>query len=446
MANPQIVSPNPLVSAAPASAPATMTDPRSDPDALEIRFGCIRDATESLCANLEAEDCVAQSMPGASPIKWHLAHTTWFFESFVLKEHLSGYSPFHPAFGFLFNSYYNGAGERHARSERGLLTRPTLAEVLAYRAHVDQRMHSLICAAGSDAASEIRRVVEIGLQHEQQHQELMLTDIKHLFSQNTLLPAYRPALPLATGSVDELGWVDLQEGVHTIGYAGDGFCYDNERPHHRVFVEPCRVADRLISNGEYRAFIADGGYRRPELWLDVGWATVQREGWQQPLYWLRGPGEYTEFTLAGERDLCDAEPVAHVSYLEADAFARWAGARLPTEAEWEIACGTRSVEGNFVDSARLHPSVAGDRSESGTRQLFGDLWEWTCSSYSAYPGYRPDDGTLGEYNGKFMCNQFVLRGGSCASSRSHLRSTYRNFFYAPDRWQFTGIRLAKEPD
>jgi ergothioneine biosynthesis protein EgtB len=416
---------------------------------LATRFRSIRNYTENLCASLDPEDCVAQSMPDTSPTKWHLAHTTWFFETFVLKEHASGYTPFHAGFGFLFNSYYNGAGERHTRSERGVLTRPTLKEILAYRAHVDEHMDVLVGGGSADEtgdAREIQRVTEIGLQHEQQHQELILTDIKHLFAQNALLPAYRPPLSISSRSADELGWIQVPEGVHTIGYAGDGFFFDNERPTHRVFVEPCLIADRLISNGEYREFIADGGYRRPELWLDLGWATVQREGWQRPLYWLGDPDGYSEFTLAGERQLCDAEPVSHLSYVEADAFARWAGARLPSEAEWEVACGSRPVEGNFVDSARLHPAMAGDHKEAGPQQLFGDLWEWTCSSYSAYPGYRPDTGTLGEYNGKFMCDQFVLRGGSCASSQSHLRSSYRNFFYAPDRWQFSGIRLAKELD
>jgi ergothioneine biosynthesis protein EgtB len=436
------------------------------------RFESVRAFSEALSANLDPEDCVAQSMPDASPTKWHLAHTTWFFETFVLKEHVPNYTPFHPTFGYLFNSYYNGAGERHARLERGVLTRPTLSEILAYRAHVDEHMIALIRGSRLGASTDMQRVIEIGLHHEQQHQELILTDIKHLFAQNPLLPAYRPTLATTTRSAVALGWKSLPEGVHTIGHEGDNFSYDNERPSHRIFVEPCRIADRLITNGEYREFIEDGGYRTPSLWLDLGWTIVQRDGWQQPLYWRGGPGGYTEFTLAGERELCDAEPVAHVSFIEADAFARWAGARLPTEIEWEIACGPTTVAGNFVDSARLHPAIAGqayddesgsratttnnnntntntntntiDDSKTGIRQLFGDLWEWTSSSYAAYPGYRPDAGTLGEYNGKFMCNQFVLRGGSCASSQSHLRSTYRNFFYAPDRWQFTGIRLAKE--
>ena len=447
MANPQIVSPNPGTALPPVRA--SVSDRVLEPSTLATRFRSIRNYTENLCASLDPEDCVAQSMPDTSPTKWHLAHTTWFFENFVLNEHAPGYTPFHAGYGFLFNSYYNGAGERHTRSDRGVLTRPTLKEILAYRAHVDEHMDVMVGGGRADETGdtdEIRRVIEIGLQHEQQHQELILTDIKHLFAQNALLPAYRPPLSISSGSAGELGWIHVPEGVHTIGYEGDGFFYDNERPTHRVFVEPCLIADRLVSNGEYREFIADGGYRRPELWLDLGWATIQREGWQQPLYWLGDRDGYSEFTLAGERKLCDAEPVSHLSYIEADAFARWAGARLPTEAEWEVACGSRPVEGNFVDSARLHPAKAGDSKEAGPQQLFGDLWEWTCSSYSAYPGYRADAGTLGEYNGKFMCDQFVLRGGSCASSQSHLRSSYRNFFYAPDRWQFSGIRLAKELD
>jgi len=405
------------------------------------RYRAIRGVTARLCQTLTPEDCAAQSMTDASPAKWHLAHTTWFFETFVLAASVSDYRAFDPAYAVLFNSYYNSVGEQYSRPDRGLITRPSIDEVTAYRCHVDACMDELFAAGVS---AELEAVVELGLHHEQQHQELILTDIKHLFAQNALLPSYRPSLPIASGSADELGWTDIPGGVHTIGCGGDGFSYDNERPTHRVFLEHSHIADRLISNGEYRTFIADGGYCRPELWLDLGWSTVQRDGWTEPLYWHGGHDGYTEFTLAGERELCDAEPVAHVSYFEADAFARWAGARLPSEAEWEIACGSRPVEGNFVDSARLHPAIARDQNGTGARQLFGDLWEWTCSGYSAYPGYRPDTGTLGEYNGKFMCDQFVLRGGSCASSQSHLRSSYRNFFYAPDRWQFTGIRLAKE--
>ncbi len=438
MAKPRIVSP------AERSGEESSRFPDLGPTTGADRYRCVRAHTESLCANLDPEDCVAQSMPDASPTKWHIAHTTWFFETFLLKAHVPGYKPFHPDFGFLFNSYYNGEGERHARPARGLLTRPTLGEIEAYRAYVDDHMVALLREDANAASDEMRRVAEIGMHHEQQHQELMLTDIKHLFSQNALRPAYRAPLAISPAAADSLGWVRVEEGVQTIGHRGPGFSFDNERPAHRVFIEPCLVADRLVTNGEFREFIDDGGYRRPEHWLDAGWAVVQSEGWQAPLYWLGGPDGYREFTLAGERELCDGEPVSHVSLVEADAFARWAGARLPTEFEWEVACGSRDVAGHFVDSGRFHPAGATDRKDREIRQLYGDLWEWTRSSYAPYPGYRPDAGTLGEYNGKFMCDQFVLRGGSCASSRSHLRSTYRNFFRAADRWQFTGIRLAKE--
>jgi len=449
MANPQNVSPD--AHPEPRRGRPRSATPDSAAVALADRFVEVRGRSEALCAGLDPEDCVAQSMPDASPTKWHLAHTAWFFEAFVLKPHLPGYTDYHPDFGYLFNSYYNGVGDRHARPARGLLTRPNLAEIYAYRSHVDERLLELLRTIGREpaGAEEILRIVETGLHHEQQHQELMLTDLKHLFSQNVLQPAYRPPLAPSRTPIDALGWRQPGEGVYSIGYSGADFSFDNERPAHRVFVEPFAIADRLVTNGEYRDFIADGGYRRPELWLDLGWSKIQRERWQAPLYWRGGPGDYSEFTLAGERELCDGEPVAHVSFIEADAFARWAGARLPSEAEWEVACGSRAVHGNFVETGRLHPAAAGpdadgDGGEGGLRQLFGDLWEWTASSYSAYPGYRPAAGALGEYNGKFMCDQLVLRGGSCASSRSHLRSTYRNFFYAPDRWQFSGIRLAKD--
>ena len=446
MANPHPASPSagePSSSASPDTEPPATTAARAG--GLGERFTRVREWTEALCAALDPEDCVAQSMSDTSPTKWHLAHTTWFFETFVLAPHAPDHEPFHPTYGYLFNSYYNGAGDRHARPARGLLTRPSLEEVFAYRARVDEQVQALLHDARSASADEVRRVVEIGLHHEQQHQELILTDLKHLFAQNALAPAYRPPLDGTQATPESLGWHRVAEGVYRLGHDGDGFAFDNELPAHRVYLESFELADRLVTNAEYRDFVEDGGYRRPDLWLDVGWATVQREGWTAPIYWRGGPGDWREFTLAGERELCRAEPVSHVSFIEAAAFARWAGARLPTEAEWEVACGARPVQGNFVESGRLHPQIADKADADGLRQLFGDCWEWTRSSYAPYPGYRPAEGTLGEYNGKFMCDQLVLRGGSCASAASHLRASYRNFFYAPDRWQFSGIRLAKEP-
>jgi ergothioneine biosynthesis protein EgtB len=361
----------------------------------------------------------------------------------VLERFESDYSPFDPRYLYLFNSYYNALGERHARPLRGVLTRPTAREVIAYRAAIDARVLALLESDAGRACDELPALVELGLNHEQQHQELMLTDVKHLFSLNAMAPALRDSLPaIAEAEAPKLEWISIESGVHAIGHEGDGFAFDNEAPRHRVFLEPYALASRLVTNAEFADFIEDGGYQQPELWLDVGWQTVQRDGWQHPLYWRKQGSEWSEFGLAGDRAWVGAEPVGHVSYIEADAFARWAGARLPTEAEWEVACSDLPVEGNFVESGRLHPDVA--PSGSGIQQAFGDLWEWTQSAYAPYPGFRPANGAIAEYNGKFMCNQLVLRGGSCASSASHLRASYRNFFYAPDRWQFTGIRLAKE--
>ena len=429
MAQPQM---SPL--AADAVAP---TGPMPTPD----DYATVRKFSERLIRDLEPEDCGAQSMPDCSPAKWHLAHTTWFFETFLLGPHGQGYKIFHPQFGYLFNSYYNGVGARHPRHQRGLLTRPSLDQVLAYRAHVDAHVASLLQAPGP--RSEIDRILELGLHHEQQHQELILTDIKHLFSQNVLSPAYRAPLEKSKKGIDDLGWCEVPEGLHWIGADTTGFHFDNETPAHRVFVESAQIGDRLITNGEYKAFIADGGYETPSLWLDSGWSTLQREGWKHPLYWRGEPGEYRIFTLAGETTLCDDDPVVHVSFLEADAFARWAGARLPTEAEWEVTCGPTEIAGNFVEQGKLHPQPCSESTSGKPRQAYGDVWEWTQSSYGPYPGFQPEAGALGEYNGKFMCDQMVLRGGSCVSSASHLRASYRNFFYPPDRWQFSGIRLAK---
>lgn len=402
---------------------------------LARHYRVVRDATALLCAPLAPEDMTVQPMPDASPAKWHLAHTTWFFETFVLKSSVVGYQAFHPAFEYLFNSYYNAVGPQWYRPHRGLLTRPTVAEVLAYRAHVDAAMARLL--AGADYPAP---VVELGLHHEQQHQELILTDVKYLLAQNPLRPVYRE--PLAGRFADvvpPLDWVEGAPGLHAIGYDGPGFAFDNEFPRHDELTRPFRIADRLVTNGEYLAFIADAGYRRPELWLSDGWAVVRERGWQAPLYWFEQGDGWWVYTLTGFRPLQGAEPVCHVSFYEADAYARWCGARLPTEAEWEITAATQPIAGNFVESGRCHPIAS-----PGDPQWYGDVWEWTASPYLAYPGYRLAAGALGEYNAKFMCNQFVLRGGSCATPESHIRPTYRNFFPPDARWQFSGIRLATD--
>ena len=408
---------------------------------LASRYRTVRAATERLRAPLSAEDCQAQSMPDASPAKWHLAHTTWFFETFVLEPGRAGYRPFHPTFRVLFNSYYQGVGEQHPRAQRGLLTRPSLDEVHAYRAHVDRLL--LDWLSSDDAAvAALAPVVEIGLHHEQQHQELLLTDVKHLLGGNPLAPAYAELPAAATAADRPFGWRMVDGGVREIGAGPEGFAFDNERPRHAVLLEPFALASRLTTNGEYADFIADGGYRRPELWLSDGWSTLLARGWTAPLYWEQRDGEWYEFTLGGLRALDRRAPVCHVSLYEADAFATWAGARLPTEVEWETAASGRPVRGNLLDSGRLHP-VAASANGTDVAQLYGDVWEWTRSAYAPYPGYRPLAGVLGEYNGKFMCNQLVLRGGSCLTSRSHVRATYRNFFPPGARWQMSGVRLAR---
>jgi len=411
-----------------------MTDTAVRPASADVaqRYGAVRAATTQLSAPLAPEDMAVQPMPDASPTKWHLAHTTWFFETFVLKPAARNYRPFHPQFEYLFNSYYNALGPQWYRPHRGLLTRPTVAEILDYRAHVDAAMSRLL-----DEGAFPAPVVELGLHHEQQHQELMLTDVKYLLSQNPLRPVYREdtRAPKASAA-PAAGWIEGTPGIQPIGYDGPGFAFDNEYPRHDELLRPFRIANRLETNAEYLAFIADGGYRRPELWLSDGWTAVRERGWEAPLYWAEHEGGWWSYTLTGFRPLDPAEPVCHVSYYEADAYARWRGARLATEAEWEVTASGRPVSGNFVESRRFHPAP-GD----GGTQLFGDVWEWTGSPYLAYPGYRPVAGALGEYNAKFMCNQFVLRGGSCATPASHIRSTYRNFFPPDARWQFSGIRL-----
>jgi ergothioneine biosynthesis protein EgtB len=384
-------------------------------------YDSVRKRSLMLAEPLSSEDCGAQSMPDASPVKWHLAHTTWFFETFILEPMEAQFAPFHPAFRVLFNSYYNGIGERHPRAQRGLLTRPSLDEVRAYRVNVDQRIARLLAEHADDEA--LATLIELGLQHEQQHQELILTDVKHMLAQSALYPAYSPAPPPAHGVAPAAGWVDFAGGLTEIGHEGDGFCFDNELPRHRQYVQPFALAARLVTNGEYLEFINAGGYRDPAVWLSEGWDQVCALSLAHPLYWRRdAQGAWHEFTLHGLQPLAPDMPAVHLSLYEANAYANWRGARLPTEAEWELAA---------------------HGADSGLHQMFGHCWQWTSSSYAPYPGYATAAGALGEYNGKFMLNQYVLRGSSSATPPGHARASYRNFFPAGARWQFTGIRLAK---
>jgi len=390
---------------------------------LRERFLRTRALSVELAGPLTAEDCTVQSMPDVSPTKWHLAHVTWFFETFVLKPYETNFRPFHPAFEYLFNSYYNTVGEQYPRPRRGLLTRPSRDEVLDWRGDVDRRVLALLdeLETHAEPAAEALGLIELGLHHEQQHQELLLMDIKHVLSCNPLHPAYRETGAGAATTSTPLSWIDRPGGLVEIGKDGTGFCFDNERPRHPVALTAHRLATRPVTNDEFRRFVDDGGYRRPQLWLADGWQTAGEQRWQAPLYWIRRNGDWHEFTLAGLRPLDPHAPVCHVSWFEATAYAEWAGARLPAEAEWEAA-------------AERQPLA----------QLYGEVWEWTRSAYEPYPGYRPAAGAIGEYNGKFMCNHFVLRGGSWATPAGHVRPTYRNFFYPQQRWQFAGIRLAKD--
>lgn len=405
-------------------------------DDLVRRFERVRSLTTELAAPLSAEDQAVQSMDDASPAKWHQAHTTWFFETFLLKPSLQGYREFDPFFNYLFNSYYEAVGERHPRPSRGLLTRPSLEEVSAYRSHVDLAMTNLLSTRLDPLTSAL---VDLGLNHEQQHQELLLMDIKHLFAQNPLRPAYRKCSDPASDVARSLSWLDYDGGVFEIGFAGPSFAFDNESPRHRVYLEPFLIADRPVNCGEWLDFIDDGGYQRAEFWLSEGWSTVQNEKWRAPLYWSDRGNGWEVFTLGGQRPINRADPVVHVSHFEADAFARWSGARLPTEAEWEIAADS-AVEEHVLDLDVLHPRAP----ETGSAGFIGDVWEWTGSAYLPYPGFRTAPGAVGEYNGKFMVNQHVLRGGCCATPRGHVRSTYRNFFPPSARWAFSGLRLAKD--
>jgi len=403
----------------------------------------VRQQSVALCAPLTREDYVIQTAPEASPAKWHLAHVSWFFETFLLKAYLSGYAEFHPLFGYLFNSYYEQVGKFHPRQERGFLSRPGVDDIIRYRAYVDEHMLTLLQRAGDGVWPALQQRLEIGLNHEQQHQELLLTDIKLNFSVNPLRPAYRDDLPETSSAVaPPLHWIALPGGIHEIGYQGSGFAYDNEKPRHRVYLNAFRLASRPVTNGEFLAFMQDGGYDNPAFWLSDGWAASRRLHWSSPLYWESQDGAWWHFTLGGMRPLNLAEPVCHVSYYEADAYAAWAGKRLPVEAEWEVAARGLAIAGNLRDSGRLHPAPAPPG--NGLLQMYGDVWEHTASPYQAYPGYRPAAGALGEYNGKFMCNQMVLRGGACVTAADHVRTSYRNFFYPHERWQFQGIRLAED--
>jgi ergothioneine biosynthesis protein EgtB len=425
--------------------PAVPDDQVGDRQVERARFEAIRRETEALAANLSPEDQAIQSMPDVSPTKWHLAHTTWFFETFLLLPHGRGYQPFDPAFAYLFNSYYEAVGPRHPRPQRGLLSRPSVAAVGAYRDRVTAAMLRLIDETGDAAWREIAPLLALGMHHEQQHQELILMDIKHVFSVNPLLPAYRAPRPQAVAAAGTAGgWAEFAGGLYEIGHSGAGFAFDNEGPRHKVWLEPFRLASRPVSCREYCQFIAEGGYRRPEFWLSDGWAAVQQQGWQAPLYWRSEGGEWRVFTLSGERRVEPEEPVCHVSFYEADAFARWSGKRLPSEAEWEVAAAGLPVTGNLADCGHYHPCPDRAAAPAGLRQMIGDVWEWTASPYVAYPRFRPAGGAIGEYNGKFMSNQMVLRGGAAVTPANHVRITYRNFFPPAARWAFSGLRLAED--
>jgi ergothioneine biosynthesis protein EgtB len=455
------LSPTAAVTAEEMTAAQTRADsavPRRRSGLLS-RFHQVRDFTVALCEGLAPEDCVVQSMPDVSPVKWHLAHTTWFFETFILRKWIAGYRSENAQYAYLFNSYYNAAGDMHRRDLRGLISRPTVTETQRYRSAIDQHIDDLLSQADEELLDEIEPIVVLGIQHEQQHQELLVTDIKHVFAQNPLYPVFRErTIEIVPPGSSPMDFLDFEETIVEIGHDGRGFAYDNEGPRHRALIPAFSLASRPVTNGEYIAFIEDNGYARPEFWLSLGWTTINEQHWHAPLYWTEHDGAWWNFTLSGFRPVNESEPVTHVSYFEADAYANWTGARLPTEFEWERAAFDCPIEGNFVEDERFHPcpapastqeSVVSVRRDGNAgrnlHQMFGDVWEWTRSAYSPYPGYRAAPGALGEYNGKFMCNQYVLRGGSCATSRSHIRRTYRNFFQPEKRWQFTGIRLARDP-
>lgn len=423
--------------------------PNSTRSELLESFKEVRQKSEELCSPLQTEDYVIQSMEDVSPPKWHLGHTTWFFETFLLQNYSRGYQPYHPLYGYLFNSYYETIGDRVARAQRGLLSRPTVKEVYAFRARINGRMSELIESVPAEEWTRFFFLMDLGLNHEQQHQELLLTDIKNILAINPLKPAYREAVPSQeTASLPPVRFTEFEGGVFEIGASGPGFSFDNERPRHGVLLNDFQLQNRAVTNGEYLEFVNDRGYTDFRHWLSEGWAILTERNWKSPMYWEKKDGEWYVMTLSGMQRLNLNEPVCHVSYFEADAFARWAGKRLPTEAEWEHAAeltGADLTHCNFMDSGRFHPSPYGSAKEDSSKiHLFGDVWEWTSSAYLPYPGFQPEAGAVGEYNGKFMSNQMILRGGSCATPLNHIRSTYRNFFQCDKRWQFTGIRLASD--
>ena len=404
-------------------------------------FKDVRAFSHYLVEPLEVEDFVIQASEFASPTKWHLAHTSWFFETFVLEKFDEDFESLHPQYAYFFNSYYLQTGVPFTRAKRGVLSRPTVKEVFEYRQYVNEQIASFIDSASDEMWAEAAKVIEIGIHHEQQHQELILTDLKYMLGQNPLLPVYRETDHQPVPNAGSLEWISFEEQVTEIGNEGDEFTYDNEHPRHRTLVQDFQLSNRLVTNGEYLEFINARGYSESKLWLDEGWSAVKNNDWKAPLYWFKRDEKWMQFTLSGAREVDLNEPVTHVSYYEADAFARWKGVRLPTEQEWEHACGDLPIDGNFVEDGNFHPT--GSESPKELKQMYGDVWEWTMSAYAPYPNYKPLPGALGEYNGKFMANQYVLRGGSCATSKTHIRKTYRNFFHADARWQFSGIRLAK---
>ena len=420
-------------------------------DALRDRFLRVRQVTERLAENLSDEDCALQSMADTSPVKWHLAHSSWFFETFLLEKFAPNFKPFDPAFRVLFNSYYYGVGERHPRAERGLISRPSRAKVLDYRHHVTNRIAAMFCDSTNNAV--FRGLILLGCHHEQQHQELILTDLKHLLSKNPQRPAYEKRWPLTPVEARQPRWIAYTGGLQEMGHTGADFAFVNECPRHRVILNPFELASHPVTHGDFAAFIADGGYHTPRWWLSIGWEWVQSQRIEAPLYWQPAEQEtngtsrttWRTFTLRGMVDIDPHTPICHVNYFEADAYARWAGARLPREAEWEFAAATLPVAGNFLDANALHPLALREETAIGApAQMFGDVWEWTESAYLPYPGFSAPQGAVGEYNGKFMCNQFVLRGGSCVTPADHIRATYRNFFPPDARWQFSGLRLARD--